>query len=58
MGAARFRPAPVGTPEHLATVAVAVADPGAVLARARRHGVPIEGDGFRLAGVRLQPVAR
>lgn len=56
LGAVRFGPAPAGSPEHLATAWVQVADPEAVQAAAARHGLPADGPGFRLAGMRFVPV--
>ncbi|MBI5257957.1 MAG: VOC family protein [Burkholderiales bacterium] len=56
LGAACFVAAPPGTPERLAVVELAVPAPAEVLAAARRHGCPLEADGFVLAGVRIRPV--
>ncbi|MFA7504951.1 MAG: VOC family protein [Burkholderiaceae bacterium] len=57
LGMARIMPAPAGTPERLTAIDVAVPDPDKVLAAAARHGCPVEGDGFFLAGATLRPVA-
>ncbi len=56
LGMARIVAAPAGSPERLTAVDVAVPDPSAVLAAAARHGCPVDGDGFFLAGVTLRPV--
>ncbi|HWS73750.1 MAG TPA: VOC family protein [Quisquiliibacterium sp.] len=55
LGAVRFAGAPAGTPERLATAWVQVADARAVLDAATRHGLRVDGDGFRLAGMRFVP---
>ena len=55
-GAVCIRPAPVGTPEHLATLRVAVGDPAAVLAAAAQAGCTVQGGCFQLAGVDIEPV--
>lgn len=57
LGAVRFASAPAGTAEHLATAWVRVADPTAVLEAAAKHGLSMDGEGFRLAGMRFVPVA-
>ena len=54
---ANFAAAPAGSTEHLSTAWVQVSDPVAVLAAARRHGLAMDGEGFRLAGMRFVPVA-
>lgn len=56
LGCARILTAPEGTPERLRALQVQVADPAAVLAAARAHGLRAEGDGFLLAGMRFEPV--
>lgn len=56
-GAVCIRPAPAGTPEHLATLQVAVAEPAAVLAAAAQAGCAVQGGRFHLAGVAIEPVA-
>lgn len=58
LGAARFIPAPAGTPERLATAQVQVSDPAAMLERARDFGLPMRADGFFLAGMWFVPVAQ
>lgn len=57
LGGVRFAAAPAGTAEHLSTAWVQVSDPAAVIAAARRHGLAMDGEGFRLAGMRFVPVA-
>ncbi|OYU99157.1 MAG: hypothetical protein CFE45_13940 [Burkholderiales bacterium PBB5] len=56
-GAVCIRPAPAGTPEHLATLRVAVGDPAAVLAAAALAGCTVQGGRFQFAGVAIEPVA-
>ena len=49
--------APAGTPERIAALQVAVADPAAVLAAAALHACLLDGGRFLLAGVWFEPVA-
>lgn len=56
-GAVRIRPAPAGTPEHLARLQVAVGDPAAVLVAAAQAGCTVLGGRFEFAGVTIEPVA-
>lgn len=56
LGAVRFVPVQAGSPERLAALHVSVADPEAVLAAARRVGLPQEGGGFVFCGVRMLPL--
>jgi hypothetical protein len=55
VGGARFVPTAGGTGERLSALGVTVADPAAVQAAARREGLPTEGEGFVLCGVRFVP---
>ncbi|MBX3619045.1 MAG: VOC family protein [Rhizobacter sp.] len=52
LGAARFVD---GEAERLAALQIEVGDPEAVHDAARRQGLAIEGEGFMLCGVRMQP---
>jgi len=56
-GAVCTAPAAAGTPEHLATLRLAVADPAAVLAAAALAGCAVQGGRFQFAGVAIEPVA-
>jgi len=53
LGGVRFRTGPT---EMLATLQVQVADPADVLAAARAAGCTVDDGGFRLGGVRFEPV--
>jgi len=52
LGAARFV---VGSTERLMALRVQVSDPATVLATAAAEGLPVDGDGLLLCGVRLLP---
>ena len=56
-GALRIVAAPAGTPERIAALQVAVADPAAVLAAAALHACLLDGGRFLLAGMWFEPVA-
>ncbi len=55
LGAARFVGGAPGSAECLSAVHVAVADPAAVMARARARGLPMSDNGIDWCGVRLVP---
>jgi hypothetical protein len=57
-GALRFAPTRDGDARGagVAGIDVAAADPTALLAAARRRGLPLEGDAFRAGGVWIRPV--
>jgi len=56
-GAVCTAPAAAGTPEHLAALRLAVADPAAVLAAAALAGCAVQGGRFQFAGVAIELVA-
>jgi hypothetical protein len=56
LGAVRFVAAPVGTPERLDALHIAVADVPRTIAAAREQGCAAEGAGFVLCGVRMVPL--
>lgn len=57
LGAATFVDAAAASDEHLSALQLEVADPAATMAAATRAGCPADGAGFRLCGVRIDPVA-